>query len=121
MGGKKNVLLKRGRVNSRGYLAVSYRARRSKVFGAVFTGDVRYRPRTVTRTVGVRARVTTKSTGYYTTVRYGRTTYHTYHHTAKLKEAITVIPNKHGQCVKLQVQMFYNGSGTATSPPVAAT
>jgi hypothetical protein len=107
LGWKTRTLLKTGRVNSAGILTVSYVAPHSTVFSVVFAGDARYSPRTVTHTVGVRANVTLTIGGYYTSKRVGGTTYRVYHHTELLRAAVAVAPNKHGQCVEIQVQQFY--------------
>jgi hypothetical protein len=62
----------------------------------------------VTATVAVR--VTAKLGGYYASKRIGTVTYRVYHHTAKLTAAITVAPNKAGECVKLQVEEYTKGT-----------
>lgn len=108
LGQSKRTLLKTGRVNSAGILTVSYVAPHSTEFSEVFAGDARYTPRTVTHTVSVRARVTQTISGYYTSKTVGGTVYRVYHHTALLHVAVAVAPNKHGQCVEIQVQQFYN-------------
>lgn len=48
-------LVKRGTVNSAGKVTASFKLTRNTKFSAVFTGDARYAPRTVTATVGTKA------------------------------------------------------------------
>jgi hypothetical protein len=108
-GYRGKALLKTGRVNSRGDLTVSYSAPHSTTFSAVFTGDAHYAARTVSHDVGVRASVAESIGGYYTSTHYGSTLYRVYHHTASLQESVAVAPNKSGECVKVEVQIYYQG------------
>jgi hypothetical protein len=103
-GAKK--LLKTGKVSASGNLAVGVALTRATTFSAVFPGDARYAPRTVTLAVGVQAKVTAALGGYFTSTRIAGTVYRVYHHTATLKDSVTVTPNKRGQCVELQVQKY---------------
>ena len=110
MGFKGKTLLKTGRVNSRGELTISYAAQHSTTFSAVFAGDARYAPKTVTHGVSVRAKVSGSLSGYYGNKRIGSTTYWLYHHNNLLYAHATVTPNKRGQCVQFQVQEYYQGT-----------
>lgn len=101
-------LLKTGTVNSSGNLAVSYQAPHSTTFFTTFGGDAWYAAKTVSTTVGVRARVTTATTGYYGSLTYSGTTYRLYHRTGRVTVAATVAPGKAGQCVKLEYQRYYS-------------
>ncbi|WP_344049658.1 hypothetical protein [Planotetraspora silvatica] len=108
-GSTTKKLLKKAKVDSHGNLAVSSALTRSTTFSAVFAGDVRYAPVTVTRKVHTRARVSASLSGFYSSKYYGSTKYRVYHHTHTLDVSVTVAPNKKGQCVKLQIQEYYQG------------
>ena len=109
-GSTAKTLLKTGTVDSNGNLAVSYLAPHSTTFSAVFTGDAQYAPMTVAQAVSIRARVTLAISGYYASKLISGTTYRIYHHTARLGTAVTVAPNKRGECLKLEIQQYYQGA-----------
>jgi len=113
-GAAKLTLLKTGTVNSAGNLTLSYAAAHTTTFSVRFTGDFSYAPRTVTAGASVAAAVSTKISGYYAGERIAAVTYHLYHHTAQLSAAVAVAPNKHGECVKLEVQEFSKGQWRAS-------
>lgn len=108
-GGTKS-LLKTGTVDSSGNLTVSYTAPHNTTFSAVFSGDQRYAPATVTQDIYVRAKVSESISGYYSQTSIGGITYRLYHHTALLKANATVAPNKSGGCVEFEVQEHYQGA-----------
>jgi YVTN family beta-propeller protein len=108
-GGAKK-LLKTGKVSSSGTLTVSYVAAHSTTFSEVFSGDAKYAAKTVTHTVTVSAKVSPTISGYYASKKIGSQTYRLYHDTAHLNVAVTVAPDKSGQCVELQIQEFFEGS-----------
>jgi YVTN family beta-propeller protein len=112
VGGAKK-LLKTGKVSSSGTLAVSYAAAHSTTFSEVFTGDAKYAAKTITHAVTVSAKVTPTISGYYQSKKTGSETYRYYHRTAHLNVAVTVAPDKSGQCVELQVQEYYQGAWRA--------
>lgn len=103
-------LIKTGKVDAHGNLAVSYPMTRNTAFTASFAGDARYAPVTVTRNAYARAKVSLTISGYYTNTYYGSTKYRVYHHTHALDVSVTVAPNKKGQCVDLEVQEYYQSS-----------
>jgi hypothetical protein len=112
VGSTTGRLVKRGPVegsNGKGDLAVTVVHTESTTFTAFFRGDARYAPATVTTTVDVAARVTQSLAGYYKSVRYSGTEYRVYHRTATLKDTATVAPNKHGECVEFQLQIYFQG------------
>ncbi len=113
-GATKLTLLKTGTVNSAGNLTLGYSAPHTTTFYARFTGDASYAPRTVSAGASVAAAVSTKISGYYASERIGSVAYRLYHHTAKLSAAVSVAPNKHGECVKLEVQEFSKGQWHAS-------
>ncbi|BCJ43456.1 hypothetical protein GCM10010168_42340 [Actinoplanes ianthinogenes] len=73
------VLVKRGTVNSSGNLTASVRLTRDTTLSAVFTGDARYAPRTVTATVGTKVNLSLKVSGYYKTAKIGSKKYRYFH------------------------------------------
>jgi hypothetical protein len=109
IGSKTSVLLRKGRVDSKGDLTASYKAGHSTRFSVVFAGDAADAAGTATRTVTVLAAVSDSLSGYYRSQRIGRITYRVFHHTAQLHALATVSPNKHGECVKFEVQEYYRG------------
>lgn len=117
-GSRATVLIKAGRVNSRGDLTVTYRPVHSTTFSAVFAGDAKYQPASAAHTVYVRAGVTQKLGGYYGTEHIGSTLYFVYHGSGTLISAVTVAPNKKGGCVAFEVQQYYQGAWqvNTTSP-----
>jgi len=109
-GSKIKKLLKSGRVSSSGTLTVSYAPVYSTAFSAVFGGDARYAPRTVTRDVYVRAKVDESISGYFSTTYINGVLYRVYQHTAKQRLDVTVTPNKAGECVEAEGQIFAQGA-----------
>jgi hypothetical protein len=110
LGSSHRTLLKTARVDSHGNLTVRYVALHSTRFSAVFAGDSQSGPATVTRQVFVFAKVTTTLRGYYGSRHVGRITYRLYHRGARIKIAVGVDPNKHGQCVVLQIEAHVRGA-----------
>ncbi|TVZ00049.1 hypothetical protein EAS64_38925 [Trebonia kvetii] len=112
--GAARTLVARGAVNSAGNLILSYPAAHTTTFSAAFAGDAEYPAKTVTVTAWVNARVTEKVSGYYASKRIGSVVYRLYHHTARVNVAVSVAPNKQGECVKLEVQEFSKGQWRAS-------
>ena len=73
-------------------------------YTAVFTGDARYEPTTVTLNIKVGAKVATALSGYYKTAEVSGLDYHVYRRNATLKDWVTVTPNKQGECARLEIQ-----------------
>jgi hypothetical protein len=109
-GSKTRKLLKTARVNSHGDVTVSYRAPHSATISASFSGDARYAARTVSTRVGIRARVAESVTGSYGRTSSAGHSYLLFHHNKKLRLTVRVSPDKHGQCVELQLEEYYNGT-----------
>lgn len=109
--------LRSGRVNAKGDLIAYYSPSSSTTFSVSFSGDARYAARTVTHDVYVGAGVSMSISGYYTSEYIGTTLYRVFHHTATLKAPVTVSPNKHGECVEMEIQQYFNGgwNGNATT------
>ena len=111
VGSGTRVLLKTGKVDSSGNLHYDFKgATRNVYFTATFSGDAQYLPLSVSHRIGVGARVSMTNGGYYTSNTFNGVTYRVYHHTAHLTAAVTVTPNKHGECVRLAVQELINGA-----------
>lgn len=85
----------------------------STTFSVVYKGDAHYLPKTIVRAVTVRARVSMTNNGYFASTRIGGVRYRVYHHTALLGAFVTVAPDKHGQCVELEVQQRVSGGWIA--------
>jgi hypothetical protein len=120
-GSSTKSLLKAGTVNSAGNLTVSYTAPRNTTFSAVFSGDARYSPATVTTRLIVKAKVSAAVSGYYGSRLVGGITYRLFHRTKPLGISTTVIPNKAGQCVKIEIQEYYSGGWRANSLSACGT
>jgi hypothetical protein len=90
-------------------MTLSFPATYTTTFSAVFAGDAVYSAKTVTAAASVGASVTMKIGGYYTSKLVGSVTYRLYHRTKKLAAAVLVAPNKHGECVKFDLQELYKG------------
>jgi hypothetical protein len=108
--GGKTVLVKSGTVDSHGNVTAYYKLAHNTTFIAEFAGDYRYAPKTVAGSVHTYVAISEKLSGYYTSTYYGSTLYRVYHHTAKEQLAVTVTPNKAGQCVVFRVQRYYSGA-----------
>jgi hypothetical protein len=81
---------------------------RNTTFTATFTGDARYDPATVTLNIKVGAKVTSSVSGYYKISTVAGLQYHVYHHTATLRNLVTVVPSKVGECARLEIQQGSN-------------
>jgi hypothetical protein len=93
---------------------------RNEVFTAVFSGDSHYSPATVTLTVKVGVKIASSLSGYYKTAVLSGLDYRVYHHTATLKNLVTVTPTKPDECARLQVEQGRNGVwGAATTTDCA--
>jgi hypothetical protein len=68
----------------------------------------------------VDARVTMSTSGWYSSARHDGVTYRVYQHTGTLHAAVTVTPNKHGECVRLDTEKLVNGSGVSRPSPCVA-
>jgi hypothetical protein len=108
--GGARKLLSTGKVDSRGDLTVRYRAPHSTTFSAVFAGDPRYAPLTISRSVYVRVRIAMVISDYYASKTISGLTYRLYHRSADLVANVAVAPDKSGECVKLEAQEYYQGA-----------
>jgi Carboxypeptidase regulatory-like domain len=109
LSGTKTVLIRRARVDSKGYLTVSYRAPHNTTFTAVFAGDARYAERSVSRTIDVHAAVSQHVTGEYGSEHRSGHLYYLFRENKTLYSKLTVQPNQRGQCVEFELQVYYDG------------
>ena len=79
------------------------------LFSAVFSGDAKYSPETAHARLGVRVSVTQADTGWYASTTYGGVLYRVYHQSSLLKLTTAVAPNKHGECVALEIAVYAQG------------
>jgi hypothetical protein len=109
-GGSVKVL-RTGTVDAKGNLSVSFASPVSATVYAVFPGDYRYAPRTVTVGASVQARVGEKESADHGSVRIGSTWYRVYRPGTKPSLTATVAPGKAGECgITFQWQHWYGGA-----------
>ncbi|WP_328544479.1 Ig-like domain repeat protein [Streptomyces europaeiscabiei] len=106
---KPNKLVKSGTVNSKGNLSVTVDLKRDTKLSVKFSGDSRYKARTVTNTVYTKVKISSSISGHYTT----RTAWgQKYHYIRKskdpvLKTTMTYYPDRKQ---RLQLQFHYQGA-----------
>lgn len=115
LSGNKTVLVRRASVNSKGELTVSYRAPHNTTFTVEFAGDAKYAARSVSKTVHVRASVSQRVTGNYGTEHHSGHLYYLFAKNKTLYSKLTVAPNQRGQCVKFEVEIYYQGAWTGVT------
>lgn len=107
-GDQARRLLKRGTVNSKGNLSASIKLTRNTTVSAVFTGDARYAPRTVTVSVGTRANLTLRLSQYYKTKKIGGTSYRHYR-PGKTAYFLNSVAGASSRQVRIQLQRYSGG------------
>ncbi|MFF2331723.1 MULTISPECIES: YncE family protein [unclassified Streptomyces] len=105
---KPKKLVKTGKVNSKGNLSATVDMTRDTTVTAVFKGDARYNPKTVTSTAYARVKVSTALSKYYKTGRIGSTTYRYYHKNTNVISTTTMSYYK-GRKQRLELQVYYAG------------
>ena len=105
--GASKVLIASGTVDASGNLTAKRVVTRRTTFSVTFPGDYRYAPRTVTRTVTVRAAVGETISGYYGTASNGDKLFRT---TVDPLLTVKVSPNRAGQCIRFTAQRFSAGA-----------
>jgi hypothetical protein len=98
-----------GKVNARHKLFVSYIVTRTTTFTAVFAGTKGHAAARASHTVGTRARVASRVTNYFKTVKFNGVIYHYYHAAKALSLHSTVTPNKHGECLEPETEQWDKG------------
>ncbi|MER5951274.1 WD40 repeat domain-containing protein [Streptomyces sp. NPDC001904] len=106
---KPNKLVKSGKVNSSGNLSVTLDLTRDVTLSAVFTGDARYQPKTVTNTVYTRARSSVTLSNYYKSGTIGSHKYYYFHKNSTVYETTSMNYYK-GRKFRLDLQIYANGS-----------
>ncbi|MDX3862599.1 Ig-like domain repeat protein [Streptomyces europaeiscabiei] len=106
---RPNKLVKSGTVNSKGNLSVTVDLKRDTKLSVKFSGDARYKARSVTNTVYTKVKISSSISGHYTT----RTAWgQKYHYIRKskdpvLKTTMTYYPERKQ---RLQLQFHYQGA-----------
>ncbi len=101
-------LVKRGTVNSAGKISVSFRLTRNTAMSAVFAGDARTAPRTITANVSTKVSLTLRMANYYKTAKISGTTYR-YFKSKKNAYFSTSMTNGTNRKVYLEVERYYKG------------
>jgi hypothetical protein len=115
--GTTRRLIKSGQVSASGNLSVRYAPATDTTFSAVFAGDARYAPKTVTAHVLVRAAVSQSDRGWYSGASYGAVRYRVFHQGGSLNATATVAPNKKGACVAFQLEQYRQGQWVSKTDP----
>lgn len=105
------VLVKKGTVNGKGDLAAPWSVNRRITFSASFAGDDTYEPRTVAKTLLVRAKVVNQLVGSYAT----SGSYKLFHTSVDPGQVVTVYPNHGGSCVDLYAERYRDGAWHASA------
>lgn len=105
-------LLKRGTVNSSGNIATSIKLTRNTTLSAVFTGDSRTAPRTVTAAVGTRVSLSLKLSKYYKSAKISGKTYR-YYHVGKSAWFTTSMTSASKRKAYVQLQRYTKGKWRA--------
>ncbi|PWI41076.1 hypothetical protein [Streptomyces sp. ICBB 8177] len=113
-GDKPNTELKSGTVNSSGNLSVSLRLTRNTTLSAVYAGDDRTAPRTVTSTVYTRVWESGSLSGQYRNAKIGSTEYAWFH---KNSDAVfnTTMMYYPGRKERVDFQVYSGGSWRTTN------
>lgn len=106
MAGHAKQLIGHGNVNSSGNFAVRYRSPYNVTYSAAYAGDARVAAATVSHGVRVRAEVLESISGYNGT----SGSYRLYTGSETLTAHVSVAPNKHGQCGRLEIDQYYQGA-----------
>ncbi|MEV1019923.1 Ig-like domain repeat protein [Streptomyces sp. NPDC050264] len=106
---KPNKLVKSGTVNSGGNLSVKLGLTRDVTLSAVFAGDARYKPKTVTNTVYTRARTSVALSNHYKTGTIGSHKYSYFHKSAKVY-ATASMNYYTGRKFRLDLQVYSGGA-----------
>ncbi|MFF4208703.1 YncE family protein [Streptomyces sp. NPDC001796] len=109
--GASRTQLKSGKVDAQGNLVAYYRISRNTVFSAVFAGDYRYAPRTVTTGTTVTPTVRTQMQWPTGTTRIGSTTYQVFHKSeVNMGFNLQVTPRQSGGCMSVYLEHYYSGA-----------
>ncbi|MDH6517785.1 hypothetical protein M2164_004279 [Streptomyces sp. SAI-208] len=105
--GKK--LIKTGTVNADGNISAWVDMTRDTAVTAVFSGDARYKPKTVKSTAYARVKVSTAVSKHYKTAKIGSTSYYWFHKNTDplLTTTMTYYP---GRQQRFDLQVYYQGT-----------
>ncbi|MEV6513833.1 hypothetical protein AB0M61_48000 [Streptomyces sp. NPDC051642] len=109
--GQSRTQLKSGHVDSSGNLVAYDRIGRNTTFTAVFAGDYRYAPRTVTHAVTLTPTVRTQLQWPLATTRIGSTTYQVlYKSEVNMGLSLKVTPHQTAGCMSVSVERYTSGA-----------
>ncbi|WP_053850736.1 hypothetical protein [Streptomyces sp. NRRL B-24085] len=105
--GKK--LIKTGTVNADGNISAWVDMTRDTAVTAVFSGDARYKPKTVKSTAYARVKISTAVSRHYKTAKIGSTSYYWFHKNTDplLTTTMTYYP---GRQQRFDLQVYYQGT-----------
>ncbi|MGX1368711.1 hypothetical protein RKD19_004070 [Streptomyces canus] len=108
-GDKPKKLIRTGNVNADGNISAVVDMTRDTKVTAVFSGDARYKPRTVTSTAYARVRISTAVSKHYKTAKIGSTSYYWFHKNTDplLTTTMTYYP---GRQQRFDLQVYYQGT-----------
>ncbi|NUO45065.1 MAG: Ig-like domain repeat protein [Streptomyces sp.] len=109
--GKK--LIKAGTVNADGNISAWVDMTRDTAVTAVFSGDARYKPKTVKSTAYAKVKISTAVSKHYKTAKIGSTSYYWFHKNTDplLTTTMTYYP---GREQRFDLQVYYQGSWYST-------
>jgi hypothetical protein len=97
------------KVNAKRKLFVAVTVARTTRFTAVFAGSKGHAAARAARTVATRARVASRVTNYFKTVKYNGHVYYYFHQSKALTLHSTVTPNKRGECLEPETEQWDKG------------
>ncbi|MEU1478377.1 Ig-like domain repeat protein [Streptomyces sp. NPDC005760] len=108
-GDKPKKLIKTGTVNADGNISAVVDMTRDTKVTAVFSGDARYKPRTVASTAYARVKISTAVSKHYKTAKIGSTSYYWFHKNTDplLTTTMTYYP---GREQRFDLQVYYQGT-----------
>ncbi len=109
--GQPRRLVATGSVDAKGKWYPTYTITRTTTFTAVFSGDALNAANSASRTLYAHARVASRLTGYYKTVKSGGIVYDVFHSTGTVTLDSTVAPNKHGECLEPETEQYDKSAG----------
>ncbi|MFF7171989.1 Ig-like domain repeat protein [Streptomyces pseudovenezuelae] len=106
---KPKKLIKTGNVNADGNISAVVDMTRDTKVTAVFSGDARYKPKTVASTAYARVRISTAVSKHYKTAKIGSTSYYWFHKNTDplLTTTMTYYP---GRQQRFDLQVYYQGT-----------
>jgi hypothetical protein len=109
--GQPRRLVATGNVDAKGKWYPAYTITKTTTFTAVFAGDALNPANSASRTLYAYARVASRLTGYFKTVKSSGTVYRVFHGTGTVTLDSTVAPNKHGECLEPETEQYDKSAG----------